>query len=74
MFQIPPILEDVNSWVQDYLLQPEKLKIHKWERSQTHWHRKPNIDSLFLLDDDDENEPDTTLEVIMLKKLSWLLH
>lgn len=61
---IPPILEDVNSWVQDYLLQPEKLKIHKWERSQTHWHRKPNIDSLFLLDDDDENEPDTTLEVV----------
>lgn len=49
--------------MQEYLLKPEKLSIHKWERSQTHWHREANIDSLFLLDDD-EFRPETTLEVI----------
>lgn len=62
MFQPPPIFEDLSESIKDYLLKPEKLSIHKWERSQTHWHRKSDIDSLFK-SDDEELGIDTTLEV-----------
>ncbi|XP_053613916.1 superkiller complex protein 2 [Plodia interpunctella] len=62
-FKIPPIFEDFNERVKEYILKPERLSIHKWERSQTHWHRKTDVDSL-LKNDDDEVGPDTTLEVV----------
>ncbi|XP_013184839.2 superkiller complex protein 2 [Amyelois transitella] len=62
-FKIPPIFEDFNERVKEYILKPERLSIHKWERSQTHWHRKTDIDSLLKTDDDDIG-PDTTLEVV----------
>ncbi|CAG4986723.1 unnamed protein product, partial [Colias eurytheme] len=47
----------------EYLLKPERLSIHQWERSQNHWHRTPDIDSLFKIDEDDIGL-DTTLEVV----------
>ncbi|CAH0728414.1 unnamed protein product, partial [Brenthis ino] len=62
-FKSPPIFEDLGEKVKDYLLKPERLSIHKWERSQTHWHRSSDIDSLFKIDDD-EVGLDTTLEVV----------
>ncbi|XP_059053154.1 superkiller complex protein 2 [Achroia grisella] len=62
-FKLPPIFEDLNERVKEYILKPERLSIHKWERSQTHWHRKTDIDSLFKIDDDDFG-PDSTLEVV----------
>ncbi|XP_075982834.1 superkiller complex helicase subunit twister [Anticarsia gemmatalis] len=62
-FKLPPIFEDLNERVKEYLLKPERLSIHQWERSQTHWHRESNVDSLFIHEDDDFG-PDTTLEVV----------
>ncbi|CAH1637688.1 unnamed protein product [Spodoptera littoralis] len=62
-FKLPPIFEDLNERVKDYLLKPERLSIHQWERSQSNWHRESNVDSLFIHDDDDFG-PDTTLEVV----------
>ncbi|XP_049877714.1 helicase SKI2W [Pectinophora gossypiella] len=62
-FKLPPILDDLNERVKEYLLKPERLSIHQWERSQTHWHRQTDVDSLFKIDDDDIG-PDTTLEVV----------
>ncbi|XP_063831458.1 superkiller complex protein 2 [Ostrinia nubilalis] len=62
-FKVPPIFDDLNERVKGYLLKPERLSIHKWERSQTHWHRKSDVNSLFTIDDD-EIGPDTTLEVV----------
>ncbi|XP_063387535.1 superkiller complex protein 2 [Cydia fagiglandana] len=59
----PPIFEDLNERVKDYLLKPERLSIHQWEKSQTHWHRATDIDSLFKIDDE-EIDPYTTLEVV----------
>ncbi|XP_045527687.1 helicase SKI2W [Pieris brassicae] len=59
----PPIFDDLNERVKDYLLKPERLSIHQWERSQNHWHRTPDIDSLFRIDEDDIGL-DTTLEVV----------
>ncbi|XP_063627871.1 superkiller complex protein 2 [Cydia splendana] len=59
----PPIFEDLNERVKDYLLKPERLSIHRWEKSQTHWHRATDIDSLFKIDDE-EIDPYTTLEVV----------
>ncbi|XP_041969235.1 helicase SKI2W [Aricia agestis] len=62
-FKTPPIFEDLSERLKDYLLKPETLAIHRWERSQSHWHRTPDIESLFKIDDDDLG-PDTTLEVV----------
>ncbi|KAL4715896.1 hypothetical protein ACJJTC_013196 [Scirpophaga incertulas] len=62
-FKIPPIFDDLKDRAKEYLLRPERLSIHQWERSQNHWHRKSNVDSLLTIDDD-EYGPDTTLEVI----------
>ncbi|KAH9636621.1 hypothetical protein HF086_003439 [Spodoptera exigua] len=62
-FKLPPIFEDLNERVKEYLLKPERLSIHQWERSQSNWHRESNVDSLFIHDDDDFG-PDTTLEAI----------
>ncbi|KAM3962423.1 superkiller complex helicase subunit twister [Aphomia sociella] len=62
-YKLPPIFEDLNERVKDYILKPERLCIHKWERSQTHWPRKTDVDSLFKTDDDDFGL-DTTLEVV----------
>ncbi|XP_061721335.1 superkiller complex protein 2 [Cydia pomonella] len=59
----PPIFEDLNERVKDYLLKPERLSIHRWEKSQTHWHRATDVDSLFKIDDE-EIDPYTTLEVV----------
>ncbi|KPJ18138.1 Helicase SKI2W [Papilio machaon] len=62
-FKIPPIFDDLNDRVKEYLLKPERLSIHKWERSQTHWHRKTDIDSLIKFEDEDIGL-DTTLDII----------
>ncbi|KAI8425129.1 hypothetical protein MSG28_006974 [Choristoneura fumiferana] len=62
-FKPPPIFEDLNERVKEYLLKPERLSIHRWERSQTHWHRQTDVDSLFNIDDEDV-DPSSTLEVI----------
>ncbi|XP_026314967.1 helicase SKI2W [Hyposmocoma kahamanoa] len=62
-FKLPPILDDLSERVKEYLLKPERLSIHRWERSQTHWHRETDVDSLFKIDDDDV-KPDSTLEVV----------
>ncbi|XP_063539452.1 superkiller complex protein 2 [Cydia strobilella] len=59
----PPIFKDLNERVKEYLLKPERLSIHRWEKSQTHWHRVTDIDSLFKIDDE-EIDPYTTLEVV----------
>ncbi|CAH2045537.1 unnamed protein product, partial [Iphiclides podalirius] len=61
--KVPPIFEDLNDRVKEYLLRPERLSIHKWERSQTHWHRQTDVDSLVKFEDDDFGI-DTTLEVV----------
>ncbi|CAH0756347.1 unnamed protein product [Diatraea saccharalis] len=63
MLQIPPIFDDLHERVKEYLLKPERLSIHKWERSQSHWHRESDVDSLFKIDDNDFGL-DTTLEVV----------
>ncbi|KOB67621.1 Helicase SKI2W [Operophtera brumata] len=60
-YKIPPVLEDLGEKVKEYILKPERLSIHSWERSQGHWHRDSNVDSLFRFYDD--FDPDTTLEV-----------
>ncbi|GBP54351.1 Helicase SKI2W [Eumeta japonica] len=62
MLQSPPLFQDQNERVKEYLLCPEKLPIHKWERSINHWPRGTKIESL-LEANDDEVEPDTTLRV-----------
>ncbi|CAH0400451.1 unnamed protein product [Chilo suppressalis] len=62
-FRIPPIFDDLNERLKEYLLKPERLSIHKWEKSQSHWHRNSDVDSLFKIDDDDFGL-DTTLEVV----------
>ncbi|XP_013171008.1 PREDICTED: helicase SKI2W [Papilio xuthus] len=62
-FKIPPIFDDLNDRVKEYLLKPERLSIHKWERSQTHWHRTTDIDSLIKFEDEDIGL-DTTLDII----------
>lgn len=71
MFQPPPIFDDLNEHVKDYLLKPERLSIHQWERSQNHWHRTPDIDSLFRIDEDDIGL-DTTLEVRIIDMFCFL--
>ncbi|VVD00855.1 unnamed protein product [Leptidea sinapis] len=59
----PPIFDDLNEAVKEYLLKPERLSIHQWERSQNHWHRIPDIDSLFQINEDGLSL-DTTLDVV----------
>ncbi|XP_050354074.1 helicase SKI2W [Nymphalis io] len=62
-FKSPPIFEDLGEKVKEYLLKPERLSIHKWERSEAHWHRNTDIDCLFKKNEI-ELELDTTLEVV----------
>ncbi|CAB3248994.1 unnamed protein product [Arctia plantaginis] len=62
-FKLPPVFEDLNERLKEYLLKPERLSIHQWERSQSHWQRETNVDSLFIYDNDDFPS-DTTLEVV----------
>lgn len=71
-FQPPPIFEDLNERVKEYLLKPERLSIHRWERSQTHWHRQTDVDSLFNIDDE-EIDPSSTLEVNKFTSCFWAL-
>ncbi|XP_050675404.1 uncharacterized protein LOC126972592 [Leptidea sinapis] len=59
----PPIFDDLNEAVKEYLLKPERLSIHQWERSQNHWQRIPDIDSLFQINEDGLSL-DTTLDVV----------
>lgn len=66
MLQPPPTFEDLNERVKDYLVKPENLSIHKWTKSQNHWHRNINIDSI-LEDDIDLLEPEFTLVVGHIK-------
>lgn len=56
------MLQDLEEKVKEYILKPERLSIHRWERSQGHWHRESNVNSLFRFYED--FDPDTTLEVI----------
>lgn len=65
--KIPPVLEDLGERIKDYIVNPERLSIHSWERSQGHWHRESNLNSLFRFYDD--FDPDTTLEVISREKI-----
>ncbi|XP_045452941.1 helicase SKI2W [Melitaea cinxia] len=59
----PPVFDDLEEKVKEYILNPERLPIHKWEKSVSHWHRTPDIDSLFKKNEP-ELELDTTLEVV----------
>lgn len=39
---LPPILPDIEDDLKQYLLCPENLPIHQYERNQEFWPRKPN--------------------------------
>ncbi|KAF7271600.1 hypothetical protein GWI33_015550 [Rhynchophorus ferrugineus] len=43
----PPVLPDIEDDLSNYLLCPENLPIHKYERSQEAWSRSPNPQTLF---------------------------
>lgn len=47
-FELPPIFPDVGDQLENYLLRPENLPIHKYERNQQFWGRE--ADPLELLD------------------------
>ncbi|KAJ8963309.1 hypothetical protein NQ318_018778 [Aromia moschata] len=38
----PPILPDIETDLRDYLLSPERLPIHQYERNQEFWPRIPD--------------------------------
>lgn len=43
----PPVLPDIVKQLQEYLLCPDRLPIHNYEKSQKFWSRDPDPDSLF---------------------------
>ncbi|XP_063918605.1 superkiller complex protein 2 [Zophobas morio] len=43
---LPPILPDVTEVLKDYVICPERLPIHRYERNQEFWPRKPNLKDL----------------------------
>lgn len=47
MNDVPPILPEVEDDLKQYLICPERLPIHQYERNQEYWPRKPNIIRLF---------------------------
>ncbi|XP_025832700.1 helicase SKI2W-like [Agrilus planipennis] len=46
----PPILLDVEKELEEYLINPERLSIHEYERNQEHWPREIDVSSLFVYD------------------------
>ncbi|XP_017775290.1 PREDICTED: helicase SKI2W [Nicrophorus vespilloides] len=46
----PPILPDIEHLLRNYLICPDKLPIHKYERSQEFWPRTSNYESLLHYD------------------------
>lgn len=42
----PPILPDIEEELKQYLICPERLPIHEYERNQEYWPRTPSIPSL----------------------------
>ncbi|KAG8312794.1 hypothetical protein J6590_015978 [Homalodisca vitripennis] len=61
LFGPPPVLPDVTKQLKEYLLCPERLPIHNYEKAQQFWPRKPNLQSLFF---SELLPPPTTLKVI----------
>lgn len=58
--EYPPILPDIEEELKTYLLCPENLPIHQYERNQEFWPRKPNPKELLHF----EGSPlSTTLKV-----------
>lgn len=58
--EYPPILPDIEEELKTYLLCPEKLPIHQYEKNQEFWSRKPNPKELLHF----ESSPlSTTLKV-----------
>lgn len=49
-FDLPPILPDVREQLEEYLICPEKLPIHEYERNQEFWPRDVDVTSLFHFD------------------------
>lgn len=43
----PPVLPDIEDELSNYLLCPENLPIHKYERNQECWSRSSNPQTLF---------------------------
>ncbi|KAJ8934480.1 hypothetical protein NQ314_013355 [Rhamnusium bicolor] len=46
----PPILPDIENELKNYLLCPENLPIHRYERNQEFWPRKPNPKELLYFE------------------------
>ncbi|RZB54411.1 helicase SKI2W, partial [Asbolus verrucosus] len=56
----PPILPDITEELKNYLICPERLPIHRYERNQEFWPREPNLKELLHF----EGSPlSTTLKV-----------
>jgi antiviral helicase SKI2 len=56
----PPILPDITEELRNYLVCPERLPIHRYERNQEFWPREPNLKDLLYF----EGSPlSTTLKV-----------
>lgn len=56
----PPLLPDVDEVLKDYIVNPENLPIHQYERHQEFWPRKPDATSLLHFD---TSPASTTLKV-----------
>lgn len=69
-FGSPPILPDIKDQLKEYLLHPDRLPIHDYERCQQFWPREPDINDLFFF----ENSPlATTLKVSRSHKKGYKL-
>jgi len=60
-FDPPPVLPDVSKQLKEYLLCPERLPIHNYEKAQQFWPREPNSNSLYF---SEMLPPPTTLKVV----------
>jgi len=60
-FGPPPVLPDVTKQLKEYLLNPERLPIHDYEKAQAFWPRDPNPYALYYAE---LCPPPTTLKVI----------
>ncbi|GLV43338.1 twister [Carabus blaptoides fortunei] len=47
---LPPILPNVQDILKEYLICPDRLPIHEYERNQEYWPREPDIPTLFDFD------------------------
>lgn len=63
IMEAPPVLPSLDNELRKYLLCPENLPIHQYERNQKFWSRDPNPKELLYF----EGSPlTTTLQVIGL--------